>query len=222
MSHTLGYDISLLLLGALLPLGYQHALKIEHDVGRRAVDALLEFGDWARAKFRDDIRASFDIGLSPAPSICCGIDLDELRGELLVDYPNGYDWTGISDASLIHSPNQVIYVSIDNPSNTLLARDVLPADIWPSGGYRTDRSGSGSSQIPMHLGPLDTSIPAFSVLWWRDITWPPLVGPDAMSALFRIMDRHGTLEVWASIAEAEYRARKTFGTMTTHSPPRPA
>ena len=74
----------------------------------------------------------------------------------------------------------------------------------------------------MHLGPLDTSIPAFSVLWWRDITWPPLVGPDAMSALFHIMDRHGTLKVWASIVEAEYRARKTFGTMTTHSPPRPA
>ena len=209
MFCDLGYDSALLLLGGLHQVGYQHALKLERDVGQRAVDGLLEFGGWARAKFMDDILDAFDGESSAAPALG-DIDIDEIRNELLDDYPNGYDWTGISDASLIHSPNQVIYVSIDNPNHTLLARDVLPADAWPSSGYRTYRPSGGSFQIPMDLGSLDAPIPALSVLWWRDITWPPFVGVDAMSALFQIMDRHGALKVWASIAEAEHRARKTF------------
>ena len=209
MFCALGYDSVLLLRGGLHQVGYQHALKLERDVGQRAVDGLLEFGGWARAKFMDDILVAFDGESSAAPALD-GIDLEEIRDELLDDYPNGYDWTGISDASLIHSPNQVIYVSIDNPSHTLLARDVLPDDAWPSNGYRTYRPSGGSFQIPMDLGPLDAPVPAFSVLWWRDITWPPFVGVDAMSALFQIMDSHGALKVWASIAEAEHRARKTF------------
>ncbi len=191
-------------------MGYQHSLKLEPDVGKRAVSALYEFRDWACGTFLDDISKTF-----PADNPYFGepgdeFDLDVLRDELLEEYPNGCDWTGISNAVLIHNPNQVIYVSIDDPNDTKLARDILPMQDWPSFAPAATRHAGDAFQIPMDLGAFDSSLLPAPVLWWEDIAWPQFVGPEAMSALFRIMDGWDALQVWASIAEAEYRARRTF------------
>ena len=191
-------------------MGYDHTVKLEPDVGNRAVDALREFGDWARATFLDDISNTFDADLPFIDEPYDELDLNSLRNELLEEYPNGYDWTGISNATLIHSPDEVIYVSIDNPNHIQLARDILPREAWPSPAYHAPKLAGDAIQIPMDLGPLDSPRPVAPVLWWEDIAWPQFVGPEAMSALFTIMDRRGALQVWASIAEAEYRARRTF------------
>ncbi len=191
-------------------VGYQHTLKLEPDVGNRAIDALREFGDWARATFIDDISSSLEIGLPFIDQPGDEFDLDSLRNELLEEYPNGYDWTGISDVVLIHSPNQVVYVSIDNPNYTKLARDILPREAWPSYVNGSPKLVGDAFQIPMDLGLVDSPRAVAPVLWWEDISWPQFVGPEAMSALFKIMDRWDALQVWASIAEAEYRARRTF------------
>ena len=191
-------------------MGYQHTLKLEPDVGNRAIDALREFGDWARGTFIDDISSSLEIGLPFIDQPGDDLDLDSLRDELLEEHPNGYDWTGISNVMLIHSPNQVVYVSIDNPNPTKLARDILPREAWPSYGHSTTPPAGEIFQIPMDLGVVDSSRHAVPVLWWEDISWPQFVGPEAMSALFKVMDRWDALQVWASIAEAEYRARRTF------------
>ena len=191
-------------------MGYQHTLKLEPDVGGRAVNALREFGDWARGTFLDDISSTFGADLPFTDEPNDELDLDSLRGELLEEYPHGCDWTGISNAMLIHSPNQVVYVSIDNPNHTKLARDILPREAWPSSTNGATRPAGDVFQIPMDLGFVDSSRHAAPVLWWEDIAWPQFVGPEAMSALFKIMDRWDALQVWASIAEAEYRARRTF------------
>ena len=191
-------------------MGYQHTLKLEPDVGIRAVNALREFGDWARGTFLDDISSTFETDLPLIDEPEDDLDLDSLRDELLDEYPNGCDWTGISNVMLVHSPNQVVYVSIDNPNHTKLARDILPRDAWPSYANGATRPTGDVFQIPMDLGVVDSSRDAAPVLWWEDISWPHFVGPEAMSALFKVMDRWDALQVWASIAEAEYRARRTF------------
>ncbi len=191
-------------------MGYQHTFKLEPDVGNRAVDALREFGDWARGTFVDDISGAFDVDTLFTDEPDDELDLDSLRDELLEEYPNGYDWTGISNAMLIHSPNQVVYVSIDNPNHTKLARDILPREAWPSYVNGSPKLVGDAFQIPMDLGVLDSPRAVSPVLWWEDISWPQFVGPEAMSALFKIMDGWDALQVWASIAEAEYRARRTF------------
>lgn len=190
-------------------MGYQHALKLEREIGERAIDGLREFGDWARSKYFEDVEASFEESSLPDEG-GNELDLNELRTELLGEHPHGYDWTGISDAVLLESPDQVVYVSIDNPNETKLARDVLPGDAWPMPPYRPHAPGGEVFQIPMDLGVLDTPRSASPVLWWEEITWPQFVGPEAMSTLFEVMDHWGALQVWASIAEAEYRARHTF------------
>ncbi|MDE2717338.1 MAG: hypothetical protein OXI33_10010 [Chloroflexota bacterium] len=187
-------------------------MKLEPDVGNRAVNALREFGDWARGTFLDDIASA---STTDSPFIDesddeLDLDLDSLRDELLDEYPNGYDWTGISNVMLIHSPNQVVYVSIDNPNHTKFARDILPRDAWPSYVNGFPKLVGDAFQIPMDLGIIDSPQHVAPVLWWEDISWPQFVGPEAMSALFKIMDHWDALQVWASIAEAEYRARRTF------------
>lgn len=187
-------------------MGYQHTLKLEPDVGNRAVNALREFGDWARGTFLDDISSTLGADLP----LIGEFDLDSLRDELLEEFPNGNDWTGISNVMLIHSPNQVVYVSIDNPNHTKLARDILPREAWPSYVNGSPKLVGDTFQIPMDLGVLDSPGAVSPVLWWEDISWPQFVGPEAMSALFKIMDQWDALQVWASIAEAEYRARRTF------------
>ena len=96
------------------------------------MDALREFGDWSRGTFLDDISSTFGADLPFIDEPNDELDLDSLRDELLEEYPHGCDWTGISNAMLIHSPNQVVYVSIDNPNHTKLARDILPREAWPS------------------------------------------------------------------------------------------
>jgi hypothetical protein len=191
-------------------VGYQHALKLERDMGERAIDGLREFGDWARTKYFEDIHTALDSDLQPPDTLDNAIDFAEIRTELLTEHPHGYDWTGISDAVLLRSPNQVVFVSIDNPNETKLARDLLPKDTWPSPPYKPYIPSGDDFQIPMDMGALDTPRMASPVLWWEEITWPQFVGPEAMSALFEIMDDHHALQVWASIAEAEYRARRTF------------
>ena len=187
-------------------MGYQHALKLEPDVGNRAVNALREFGDWARLTFIEDVSTTLESDLP----ILDELDLNELRAELLNEHPHGYDWTGISNAMFIHSPNQVVYVSIDNPNHTKLARDILPREAWPSPVQRATQPPGDVFQIPMDLGVMGPLGPVSPVLWWEDIAWPQFVGPEAMSTLFKIMDRWDALRVWASIAEAEYRARRRF------------
>lgn len=191
-------------------MGYQHTLKLEPDVGDRAVDALREFGDWARGTFIDDISGSLETDLPFFDDPGEELNLESLRDELLEEYPNGYDWTGISNVMLIHSPNQVVYVSIDNPNHTKLARDILPREAWPSYVNGSPKLAGDAFQIPMDLGVIDSPRAVFPVLWWEDIAWPQFVGPEAMSALFKIMDGWDALQVWASIAEAEYRARRRF------------
>ena len=193
-------------------MGYQHTLKLEPEIGNRATNALREFGDWARGTFLDDISSTFGADFPVIDQPDDDLDLDSLRDELLDEYPNGYDWTGISNVMLIHSPNQVVYVSIDNPNHTKLARDILPRDAWPSNGHSATPPAGEFFQIPMDLGVVDSSRNATPVLWWENISWPQFVGPEAMSALFKVMDRWDALQVWASIAEAEYRARRTFDT----------
>jgi hypothetical protein len=191
-------------------LGYQHALKLEREIGERAVGGLREFGDWARNKFIEDVQNTIESPLALVDGPGLDLDLDELQAELLAEHPHGYDWTGISDAVLLQSPNQVVYVSIDNPNDTRLARDVLSEDTWPTPPYRPHSPNGSAFQIPMELGVIDTPRVASPVLWWEEITWPQFVGSEAMSALFEIMDDCVALQVWASIAEAEYRARRTF------------
>lgn len=178
-------------------MGYQHWLKIEPDVGRRAVDALREFGDWARSTFKENVSVARESDLP-------------ILDELLEEHPNGYDWTGYSNAVLLHSPNQVVYVSVDNPNRTKLVRDLLPMNAWPSTTHEPDGIQRDVFQIPMNLGMIDSPTPMSLVLWWEGIAWPQFVGPEAMSTLFKIMDRWDALRVWASIAEAEYYARRTF------------
>ena len=172
--------------------------------------ALREFGDWSRGTFLNDISNTFGADLSLIDELEDDLDLDSLRDELLEEYQNGYDWTGISNAMLMHSQNQVVYVAIDNPNHTKLARDILPREAWPSTGHHATQPAGDDFPIPMDLGVVDSSRHAAPVLWWEDISWPQFVGPEAMSTLFKIMDRWGALQVWASIAEAEYRARRTF------------
>ncbi len=191
-------------------MGYQHALKLEREIGERAIDGLREFGEWARSKYFEDVQVALDNHPLLADWLDDEFDLNELRTELLNDHPHGYDWTGISDAVLLQSPNQVVYVSIDNPNETKLARDLLAKNAWPIPAYRPYAPGGDVFQIPMDLGVLDTPRPALPVLWWKEITWPQFVGPEAMSTLFEIMDDWRALQVWASIAEAEYRAHRTF------------
>ena len=208
--YTLGYDSVRPFCGGLPEVGYQHTFKLEPDVGNRAVNALREFGDWARGTFVDDISSAFDVDTLFTDEPDDELDLDSLRDELLDEYPNGYDWTGISNAMLIHSPNQVVYVSIDNPNHTKLARDILPCEAWPSYVNGFPKLAGDAFQIPMDLGVIDSPRHVAPVLWWEDISWPQFVGSEAMSALFKIMDSWDALQVWASIAEAEYRARRTF------------
>ncbi len=208
--HTLGYDSVRPFCGGLPEVGYQHTLKLEPEIGNRATDALREFGDWARGTFLDDISSTFGADLPVIDQPDDDLDLDSLRDELLDEFPNGYDWTGISNVMLIHSPNQVVYVSIDNPNHTKLARDILPREAWPSYTNGAHKPTGDTFQIPMDLGAFDAPRHVAPVLWWEDISWPQFVGPEAMSALFKVMDRWDALQVWASIAEAEYRARRTF------------
>lgn len=191
-------------------MGYQHTLKLGPDIGNRAVNALREFGDWARGTFLDDISNTVETSTPFTEGSDDDLDLDSLRDELLNEYPNGCDWTGISNVMLIHNPNQVVYVSIDNPNHTKLARDILPREVWPSNGHRASHPADEIFQIPMDLGVVDSPRSVAPVLWWEDIAWPQFVGPEAMSSLFKIMDRWDALQVWASVAEAEYRARRTF------------
>ena len=138
---------------------------------------------------------------------------------MLEEYPNGYDWTGISNATLIHSPDEVIYVSIDNPNHIKLARDILPREAWPSPAYhapKTRRRRHSNTHGPRP--PRLAAPPLLPSSGGEDIAWPQFVGPEAMSALFTIMDRRGALQVWASIAEAEYRARRTFNARAGQTP----
>ena len=208
--YTLGYYSLRPFCGGLPEVGYQHTLKLEPDIGNRAVNALREFGDWARGTFLDDIASASTTDSPFIDESDDELDLDSLRDELLDEYPNGYDWTGISNVMLIHSPNQVVYVSIDNPNHTKLARDILPREAWPSYANGFPKLVGDAFQIPMDLGIIDSPQHVAPVLWWEDISWPQFVGPEAMSALFKIMDQWDALQVWASIAEAEYRARRTF------------
>jgi len=208
--YTLGYYSLRPFCGGLREVGYQHTLKLEPDVGNRAVNALREFGDWARGTFLDDIASASTTDSPFIDESDDELDLDSLRDELLDEYPNGYDWTGISNVMLIHSPNQVVYVSIDNPNHTKFARDILPREAWPSYVNGFPKLVGDAFQIPMDLGIIDSPQHVAPVLWWEDISWPQFVGPEAMSALFKIMDQWDALQVWASIAEAEYRARRTF------------
>ena len=208
--YTLGYYSLRPFCGGLPEVGYQHTLKLEPDVGNRAVNALREFGDWARGTFLDDIAGASTTDSPFIDESDDEFDLDSLRDELLDEYPNGYDWTGISNVMLVHSPNQVVYVSIDNPNHTKLARDILPREAWPSYVNGFPKLVGDAFQIPMDLGIIDSPQHVAPVLWWEDISWPQFVGPEAMSALFKIMDQWDALQVWASIAEAEYRARRTF------------
>ena len=158
-------------------MGYQHTLKLEPDVGNRAKDALREFGDWARGTFLDDISSTFGADLPFTDEL----DLDSLRGELLEEYPHGCDWTGISNAMLIHSPNQVVYVSIDNPNHTSSPETSFRGRLGRRPTNGATRPAADVFQIPMDLGFVDSSRHAAPVLWWEDISWPQFVGPEAMS-----------------------------------------
>ena len=104
-------------------MGYQHVLKLDYETAESAYEGLQEFGEWSRRRFLNVVSN----GICDRRTLFAGngsrdIVISELSQEMLEDHPHGYDWTGISNVMLLHSPNQVVYVSIENPNETKFRR----------------------------------------------------------------------------------------------------